>query len=219
MDFKVIQDNIPLFIEGMKTTLYLGFSGILLSIIIGFICALSRYFKIPFISKLVSIYTELARNTPLLIQIFFLYYGLPKAGIPIGKNTAAIVGLTFLGAAYIAESFLSGFNSVPQVQVESAKSIGFNRLLLTREVILPQGLPIAIPSLGANCIFLLKETSVFSAISIMDLTNTAKDLIGMYYMTREFLFMLVVSYAVIIIPMIWIINFLEKRVQYAVNRL
>ena len=114
----------------------------------------------------------------------------------------------------MAEAFRSSFETIPEVQLESGRSLGFSRWQLAKVVILPQGLPQSVPSLGANCIFLLKETSVFSAISIMDLTNTAKDLIGMYYMTREFLLMLVVSYGLVILPMILIINLLERRVRH-----
>ncbi|MBV7390991.1 MULTISPECIES: amino acid ABC transporter permease [Enterococcus] len=218
MDFAIIKENIPQYVTAMKITLGLGLAGIVLSIIIGFLIALVRYFKVPLINRLAIMYTELSRNTPLLIQIFFLYYGLPKIGLPIDKNVAAIIGLTFLGAAYMAESFRSSFEYVPKIQIESGKSIGFNQYQLTKEIILPQGLPLAVPSIGANCIFLLKETSVFSAIAIMDLTNTTRDLIGMFYMTREFLFMLVISYAVLILPIVLLIYLLERSVGYENRR-
>ncbi|MFV0558830.1 MAG: amino acid ABC transporter permease [Enterococcus sp.] len=215
MDFQVIQEHIPAFQEALILTFYLGLIGIVLSLIVGFLVACVRFFHVPILAKVASVYTELARNTPLLIQLFFLYYGLPKIGIPMGKEVTAIVGLTFLGGAYMAETFRGSFEQVPKVQVESGRSLGFTNWQLAQQVILPQGLPLAIPSLGANAIFLLKETSVFSAIAIMDLTNTAKDLIGMYYMTREFLFLLVVSYAIIILPMIGLITLFERRFRYA----
>lgn len=214
MDLTIIKETAPLYWQALKVTIGLAVIGILLSLILGFFFGLIRYFKLPVISRVVGAYIELARNTPLLIQLYFLYYGLPKVGIPLGKNSAAIIGLTFLGAAYMAEAFRSSFETIPAVQLESGRSLGFSRWQLAKVVILPQGLPQSIPSLGANCIFLLKETSVFSAISIMDLTNTAKDLIGMYYMTREFLLMLVISYGLVILPMILIINLLERRVRH-----
>lgn len=215
MDFEIIEQTLPLYWEAAKVTLALGIVGICLSLVLGFFFGLVSYFKIPVLQKFVGAYISLARNTPLLIQLYFLYYGFPKIGLPIGKNSAAILGLTFLGAAYMAEAFRGSFETVPAVQLESGRSLGFTKWQLAKVVILPQGLPQSIPSLGANCIFLLKETSVFSAISIMDLTNTAKDLIGMYYMTREFLLLLVISYALIILPMILIINLVERRVRRA----
>src|SRR5699024_4844685 len=195
----------------LKVTVGLGASGIILSFLLGFIIAIINYFQIPVLSKINQIYIELSRNTPLLIQIFFLYYGLPKLGIPIEKNLAGMIGLTFLGGSYMAEAFRGGFDSIPKSQIEIGQSLGFSRKQLAKEVILPQGLSLSVPSLGANAIFLMKETSVFSAISIMDLTNVTKDLIGMYYMTREFLLMLVISYALIILPMIALIYLFERR--------
>lgn len=214
MDFQVIQENIPLFVTALKVTAGLGAAGIVLSLFIGFLIAIIRYFKVPVLARVMGIYIELSRNTPLLIQIFFLYYGLPKIGLPLSKTLSAVIGLTFLGAAYMAEAFRGSFEQVPQIQVESGRSLGFSRWQLARIVILPQSLPLAIPNLGANCIFLLKETSVFSAISIMDLTNTAKDLIGMFYLTKEFLFMLVISYAILILPMVLLIYILERSYHY-----
>lgn len=212
MDLQIIQENIPLFVKGMKVTVTLGAIGIVLSILFGFMIALFRFFKVPILTPILTAYIELSRNTPLLIQLFFLYYGLPKLGIPLAKELAAIIGLTFLGAAYMAEAFRASFESVSQIQLEVGRSLGFNGFQLATVVLLPQGMKLAIPSVGANCIFLLKETSVFSAIAIMDLTNVTKDLIGMYYMTREFLLMLVVSYSILIIPMVVILYWLEKSV-------
>lgn len=211
MDFQGMKDSIPQYLEALKVTVSLGGIGIVLSFVLGFLIALIVFFSIPILKPILQGYIELSRNTPLLIQLFFLYYGLPKLGLPLGKNTAAIIGLTFLGAAYMAESFRGSFESVPKVQIESGRSIGFNNWQLAQAVILPQGLKVAIPGLGANAIFLMKETSVFSAISIMDLTNVTKDLIGMYYLTKEFLLMLVLSYSVIILPMVLVIYLLERR--------
>ena len=96
----------------------------------------------------------------------------------------------------MAESFRSGLDAVPDLQTEAALALGMNRLQLFRSVILPQAVSISVPAIVANIIFLLKETSVFSAISLMDLMFTAKDLIGQYYNTTECLVMLVAFYIV-----------------------
>jgi polar amino acid transport system permease protein len=94
-------------------------------------------------------------------------------------------------------------------------SLGFNNLQVMRYVILPQALSISVPALMANVIFLLKETSVFSAISLMDLMFTAKDLIGLYYKTTESLFLLVVFYLIILLPVSVLGTLLERRLRYA----
>ena len=122
-------------------------------------------------------YIELSRNTPLLVQLFFLYYGLPKIGIQTDPKICGIAGLAFLGGGYMAETFRSGLESVADIQIDSAISLGMNRAQVMWYVIIPQAVSVSVPAFVANIIFLLKETSVFSAISLMDLMFTAKDLI------------------------------------------
>nr|WP_307991322.1 amino acid ABC transporter permease [uncultured Niameybacter sp.] len=214
MDFKFILESLPLYIEAMKVTLWLALWGIVLSIIIGFVCGLIKYYKIKGLSFIVGIYIELSRNTPLLIQLFFLYYGLPKVGIKMSAESCAIVGLAFLGGSYMAESFRAGLEAVSKVQIESGLSIGLNHKQLIQYVILPQAFSVAVPSLGANSIFLLKETSIVGAIAIGDLMFVAKDLIGMYYNTFEALTLLVLFYLILLLPLSLLLTRLERRLRY-----
>lgn len=115
----------------------------------------------------------------------------------------------------MAEAFRSGLESVAKIQSESALSLGMNRAQVMRYIVLPQAVSVSIPAFVANVIFLLKETSVFSAISLMDLMFTAKDLIGLYYKTTESLFLLVVFYLIILLPVSLLGTWLERRVRYA----
>ena len=115
----------------------------------------------------------------------------------------------------MAEALRSGLESVEPIQRESAKSLGMNSVQTMRYVILPQAVSTSIPAFVANIIFLLKETSVFSAISLMDLMFTAKDLIGLYYKTTESLFLLVVFYLIILLPVSLLGSYVERRVRYA----
>lgn len=215
MDFEAILRYIPLYIEAAQLTITLGGIGILLSIIVGFACSLIRYYKIPIAKKVVGVYIELSRNTPLLIQLFFLYYGLPKLGIKISAEACGIIGLTFLGGSYMAEAFRGGLEAVSKTQIESGMSIGLNGWQLIRYVILPQAFAVSVPAIGANIIFLLKETSIFSAVALADLMFVAKDLIGMYYKTDEALFLLVIAYLIILLPLSLLFSFIERRVRYA----
>ena len=114
-------------------------------------------------SDLVRVYIELSRNTPLLIQLFFLYYGLPKIGIHWDGFTCGVIALTFLGGSYMAEALRTGLQAVPRGQVESARAIGLKRAQVLWHVVLPQALAIALPALTANALFLVKETSVINA--------------------------------------------------------
>ena len=216
MDSQMMREALPQYLHAMIVTLRLASAGILLAFIIGLVSSFVIYFKFPIFRQLASAYTELSRNTPLLIQLFFLYYGLPRIGIQLDKETVGVIGLAFLGGGYMSEAFRGGIDSVATIQVESGRALGLTRLQLARFIIFPQGFANSVPAVGANALFLLKETSVFSAIAIMDLTNVTRDLIGMYYLTREYLLMLVISYAVILIPLSLIIGYIERRVRHGI---
>jgi len=215
INLDVIIKYIPLYIQSAKITIILGVLGILLALIVGLVCSFIRYYKVPVLDKVIGIYIEVSRNTPLLIQLFFMYYGLPKLGLKLPAEVCAITGLGFLGGSYIAEAFRSGLDAVGKSQLDAGESIGLTRFQLMRYVIFPQAMAISIPALGANIIFLLKETSLFSAVAIADLTFLAKDLIGIYYDTNEALFLLIISYLIILLPLSITLTFVERKLRYA----
>lgn len=215
MDFEFIRQYTPLYIEAAKLTIQIAFLGILLASVVGFICSLIRYYKIPILNRIIGIYIELSRNTPLLIQLFFLYFGLPKIGIVFSSETCAVIGLIFLGGSYMAEAFRSGLEAVTYSQIESGLSLGLTKLQVLRYIVLPQALSISIPAFSANTIFLIKETSVFSAVALADLMYVAKDLIGLYYSTNEALVMLVVAYFIILLPISIVFTIIERKLKYA----
>ncbi|MBQ8559138.1 MAG: amino acid ABC transporter permease [Tyzzerella sp.] len=215
MDTEFIVEYIPHYVEAAKLTFRIGLIGIVLSLIVGLVIAFIQYFKIPVLKQIASAYIELSRNTPLLVQLFFLYFGLPKAGICISSEGCAIIGLCFLGGSYMAEAFRSGIESVEKGQEESALALGFKKRQVVGYIILPQALSVSIPALCANMIFLIKETSVFSVVALADLMYVAKDLIGLYYKTDEALLMLVVSYLIILLPISIVAAVLERRLRYA----
>ena len=215
MDWNVIAQYLPLYKKAACLTLRLGLAGIVIAIVVGLVCALVQYYKVPVLRRIVGAYIELSRNTPLLVQLFFIYYGLPKIGIKTNAEICGIAGLAFLGGSYMAEAFRSGLESIEPIQTESAMSLGMDHAQTMRYIILPQAMSISVPAFVANVIFLLKETSVFSTISLMDLMFTAKDLIGLYYKTTECLFLLVVFYLLILLPVSLLGSWLERRLRYA----
>lgn len=215
MDFEFIKKVIPMYVEASWLTLKLALIGIFLSLAVGLICALIKYFKVPVLRQITSVYIELSRNTPLLIQLFFLYFAFPRMGVKLTSVQCAIIGLTFLGGSYMEETFRSALESVSKVQIESAQCIGLTRRQITQYVILPQAISVSIPGFCANIMFLIKETSVFSAVALADLMFVAKDLIGLYYKTDEALTLLCVAYFILLLPISLIANFAERRLRYA----
>jgi polar amino acid transport system permease protein len=215
MDWNVISKSIPLYWDAMLLTLKIGWIGVALATLIGLVSAVVIHFRIPVLSVIFKIYIEIFRNTPLLIQLFFLYFALPKIGIRISAEVCGWLGLGLLGGSYISEAFRSGIEAIDSVQRESALSLGMTDFQVMIHVILPQALSYSTPAFVANIIFLLKETSVFSAISLMDLMFRAKDLIGLYYNTAEYLALLVVFYLIILLPVSILGTVLERRLRYA----
>lgn len=214
MEIEAITSYVPLYVDAFILTIKIGCLGILLALVIGIVSAFILHFKIPFANIVIKIYVELFRNTPLLVQLFFIYFGLPKLGLMVPAEVCGVVGLGLLGGSYMAESFRSGLEAVPISQTESALALGMRKGVLFRHIIMPQAVTLSVPAITANVIFLLKETSVFSAISLMDLMFTAKDLIGLYYKTTECLLLLVVFYAIMLLPVSMAGNILEKKVRY-----
>ena len=199
-DWSFVQRYAPFFVNGTLMTLFISVFGILLAIAVGLVCAGVEIARIPVARQIVRIYIELSRNTPLLVQLY--------------AETCAIVGLGFLGGSYMAEAMRGGLEAVPNVQRETAYVLGLASTQTITRVILPQAVSTAIPGVVANVIFLFKESSVVSAIALADVMYMAKDLIGMYYSTYESLFMLVVAYLVILLPISIFGTWLERRFDY-----
>lgn len=215
MEFDAIISYLPSFWEAFFLTIKIGWIGILISFAIGILSSFALYFKIPLLGTVIKFYVELFRNTPLLVQLFFIYFGLPKLGLSISAETCGALGLGLLGGAYMTEAFRSGLEAVPKSQTEGALALNMSKSQLFIYIILPQAFSLSVPALVANVIFLLKETSVFSAISLMDLMFTAKDLIGLYYKTTECLMMLVFFYIIMLLPISIIGNIVEKKSRFA----
>ena len=203
-----------MFYDAFWLTLQISVLGIAWAVIVGFVCALLLSFKpVPILSSLAALYVEVARNTPLLIQLFFLYFGLSKMGLHLSAFWCAIVGVAFLGGGYMCESFRAGLQSVGKTQIESALSIGLSRPHIVRYVVLPQALGVCMPSLAANVIFLIKETSVVGIIALADILYVSKDIIMMYAKTYEALFMLLCAYLIILLPLSFIFSLIESRIK------
>lgn len=215
LNFDFIARYLPWYVDAAVLTVKIAFFGILFSLLVGVVCSVVQYYRIPVIHRIISFYTEISRNTPLLVQLFFLYFGLPKIGIVWSAEVCAIVGLAFLGGSYMSESIRSGLESIEKTQIESAASLGMGKLLTMKEVIFPQALAVSVPGVCANVIFLIKETSVVSSIALADLMYVTKDLIGLYYETDEALIMLVIFYLIILLPISVLATVLERRLRYA----
>lgn len=213
MDALFVYKVIPLYAQAAVLTIRIAVFGILLSCAVGLFVAAVRYARLKVLSQAAAVYTELSRNTPLLIQLFFLYFALPRLGVKLSSEQCAVAGLTFLGGSYMAETFRGALGTVQTAQIESALVVGLTRAQVGMFVILPQAAAVSVPGVCANIMFLIKETSVFSAVALADLMFVAKDLIGLYYKTQECLVLLVASYFLLLLPVSIISSIAEKRLR------
>lgn len=212
-DWSYVAQNAPYFVTGAIMTLNICAFGIIIAMIVGLICAAIETAHIPVLRSIVRAYIEISRNTPLLVQLYILYFGLPKLGFVWSAQLCAIIGIGFLGGSYMAESMRAGFEAVPRIQRDSAYMLGLTGWQSLSRVIIPQAASLAIPGVVANIVFLIKESSVVSAIALADVMYMTRDLIGTSYRTYEALFLLIVTYLVILLPVSIVGSVLERKLH------
>lgn len=213
-DVAFILSTLPAFLKAVGVTLQVGLIAIATSLLVAVINAAILVFRTPYLQRLVAFYVELARNTPLLIQLFFVYFALPSLGVKISGFAAAIITMTFLGGAYLTEVLRAGVEAVPAAQLESGRSIGLSQAQLLCYVILPQASLLSLPALFATFIFLLKETTVVSAVAVPEILYTTKNYIALYYKTYEMLAVLTLICVLLFLPLSLLLRYLERRLQH-----
>jgi polar amino acid transport system substrate-binding protein len=162
----------PALLKGAALTIIISVVSMTLAVILGLFISLIRlYGRAPFTS-LATAYIEIYRGTPLLIQLYLLYYGLPNIGISLSPWLAAFIGLGMNYAAYEAEIYRAGISAIPKGQMEAALSLGMSRNLAIKRIILPQALRISLPGITNDFIALFKDSSLVSIIAMVELTKT-----------------------------------------------
>ncbi|WP_010491111.1 amino acid ABC transporter permease [Paenibacillus elgii] len=214
LDTAFMFDHLPDFGHAALVTLAVAGIAIAASLLVAALNSAVIFFRMRGLSWLVRAYVELARNTPLLIQLFFIYFALPSLGVHLSNYATAVLALTFLGGGYFTEVFRAGIEAVPRSQTESGLALGLSRWQLFRMIVLPQALRIATPSLFANFIFLLKETTVVSAVAIPEILYTTTNYIALYYKTYEMLLLMTFLYLLLFLPLSFLLSWLERRFRH-----
>ncbi|MBA2869660.1 polar amino acid transport system permease protein [Methanococcus maripaludis] len=172
MKFYIVFDNIPFIIDAVFVTLKITIMSFLLSVIIAVLVGSTRAMNFSKTLDLILMaYVEIFRGTPLLIQLFFIYYGLPSIGITMSSTFAAVLGLSLNGGAYISEIIRAAIQSVPVGQFEAAESLGMGKIESMVYIVLPQAFRITIPPLVNSFSSILKESSLISVLAITELTR------------------------------------------------
>jgi His/Glu/Gln/Arg/opine family amino acid ABC transporter permease subunit len=206
-----VRENRDALVDGLLRTLGVSAIAIVGAFFIGAVLGAARAHRIPVISQAAAIYVEVIRNTPILIQIFMLFFALPQVGITLEPFTVAWLSVMVWGGAFNTENFRAGFEAVPYRYREAAFALGFGRIKTFLNVTLPVGGRIALPSSINTYIAVLKNTALLYVISYPELTKTAYDINAATLQTLETFFVLGVVYLALVWTLSGLIRLLEAR--------
>lgn len=202
---------IPILAKGAWTTLKISVASMILAVFWGLMLALMRVYSPKPISWMSIAYIELIRGTPLLIQLFFIFYALPHIGIKFSPFVAAVLGLGLNYAAYEAENYRAGIQAIPRAQLEAATALGFTKRHSLRYVILPQASRIVLPPITNDFISLLKDSSLVSVITMVELTKLYGQLASTYYDFLGTGIMVAIFYLLLGLPFVRLSAYVEKK--------
>jgi len=214
LDPSIIIKYLPLFLKGVFLTMEISFLAILIGLPIGILGAVARTSRFKILNLVGAVYVEVFRNTPLLIQIFIIFFGLPGLGIKLSPYISGLTALVLYVGAYNAEVIRSGLEAVPRGQIEAAKSLGLTGVQIFLYIILPQAFQISLPALGNNWVALVKNSSLVSVIGMVELTWVTFDLNALTFRSFELFGAATIFYLILIFILINILAFVEKRFAY-----
>jgi len=204
---------IPKFIEGTKITLLITFVSLTIGIVLGLISSLLRIYSKGILQKLAIAYIEIFRGTPLLVQLFIVYYGLPDLGVTLSPLASAFFTLGINSGAYQAEYFRSTIQAIGASQMLAARSIGMTLFQSIRHIILPQALRLVIPVWSNEAVGMLKYSAVVYIIAIPDLLGQAKLISAFYFNPLEVFPAVTIAYIILVSFFSFIVQIVEKRLK------
>ena len=176
--FSTMIKFIPKFLPGVMNTLSLSFFSILLGTLIGLFVVMLKLSNKKILIKITNIYISVIRGTPLLLQLYFIFYGLPDMGINIDRYPSAVIGLALHSGAYISEIFRGAIQSIDYGQKEAARALGMTKWQAMKRIILPQAMKRSIPALGNQFIITIKDSSLASVITITETILLARQFVA-----------------------------------------
>ncbi len=208
----ILERYYPLLLEGLKNTLLLTGVSFILGFLIGLPLALARIYGPRPVKWLATAFIELIRGTPMIVQLFVVYYALPQLGIVLSALAAAFLGMGINSGAYQAEYFRGAIRSIPSGQMEAALSLGMTRLQAIRYVILPQALRVVIPAWTNELVYLLKYSSVAYFLTVVELVYAGKIIGARTFKYLEVYTIIAVIYLIIALVFMKVSRRIEEKV-------
>ncbi|CAN7157749.1 amino acid ABC transporter permease [Rhizobium sp. LjRoot30] len=211
-NYDVLVASFPALMRGLLTTFLLGIAGIVFGVTAGLFISLVRLYAPKPFRLLAVFYIDIFRAAPVLVVLILIYYALPFLGIRFSSWTSAALALSIVMAAYSAEVFRSGIQSVPVGQFEAAAALGLPFIVTLRLVVLPQAMRIVIPPTTSNCVSMFKDTALASTVALPELLKEATDAQALHANPSPLIGAAII-YIICLWPMVRFVSLLEKRFQ------
>ena len=210
-DYAFAWSIVPDLFDGLVVTVQVVVLGFLLAVLVGLLLALAQRKRFAVVRRLSAAYLSFFRNTPLMVQLYVLFFAFPLAGITLPAITTGVIGLGLYYGAYIAEAFRGAIDGVPAGQWEAARALDFDAATTWQRIILPQALKPMLPVLGNYLIGMFKETPLLAVITIPELFQAAKQIAGMTYRYNEPYTVMALMFLAISIPTSLLFKYFERR--------
>jgi polar amino acid transport system permease protein len=210
--------SLPFFLKGLVMTIAVSGLSLAAGTVIGFVWGIARAKNVRLIKPLLGAWVDIVRGTPFLVQVFTIFFIFPEFGIQLEAFPAAVIALSNLSACFICEIVVAGISAVPSGQREAAISSGLNWFQQLRYVILPQSMRVILPPLVGQYVLLIKDSSVVSAIGVIDVTRVGWLTVQRIPQGLLVFGLVAVLYFVICYPLIQLSNSLEKRMSVSYTR-
>lgn len=214
-DYLFIFRSLPLFFEGLVVTIELSVLAIILSLLWGLVVVVGRLSNSLALRALATSYVEIVRNTPVLVQMYFIFFGTAMMGYPMSGFTAGLIALTAQNGGYLAEIFRAGIQAISRHQSEAGIALGMRKRELYSIVVLPQAIRRVLPPIGNQGVVIIKDTSLVATLSVAEMTFQARLLTDQSAASYEVFVTLAVFYLVITTVFSGAMRLLESRTRYA----
>lgn len=207
-----------IYMAGLRNALTAAALGLMLSLVVGIVCGIVRFSSRGAAGRAVAVYISIVRNTPMMVQIYFIYFGLPAVGITLTAFATGIVALTFNSGAYIAEIVRGGLAAIPKGQSEAAMSLGIGRNVLLARVLLPQAAPTVLPAITGQFVQLVKDTSLLYTIAVLEITKAADEVGNETYKFLEAYLVSCVIYILVCASLNVLVDIYERHAGFSKYR-
>ncbi|MCD6363012.1 MAG: amino acid ABC transporter permease [Synergistetes bacterium] len=213
LDFSIVIPYLPMFLKGTKVTIEASVMAILIGLAIGTIVGIGRVIPLKPINFIAWLYVYVIRGTPLLVQLFLIYFGLPSLGIELEAFPAGVIGLGINSGGYVAEIVRGGIEAVPKGQLEAAKVLGLSYFQTMWYIVLPQAIRNMLPALGNEFVTLVKQSALLSTLAITELTMVGQQVRSVTFASFEVFITVALIYLALTTVVSTLVRHVERRWQ------